>query len=57
MRRKTKSYAELPEGGLWEQLKKRVAQWVSETRSKMGILIMTENDIMTWAKQEGLGEK
>jgi len=56
MRRKTKSYAELPEGKLWEQLKKFVARWISESRTKMRILIMTENDIMEWAKQEGLGE-
>ena len=56
MRRKTKSYAELQEGKLWEQLKKFVARWISESRTKMRILIMTENDIMEWAKQEGLGE-
>ena len=53
--RKNKSYAKLPENELWEKLKKFASQWVyAEARTKMRILIMTEDDIMNWAKLEKL---
>ncbi|MBS7635667.1 hypothetical protein KEJ34_09380 [Candidatus Bathyarchaeota archaeon] len=54
MRRENKSDAKKPEGKLWEKLKKFVERWISEARPKTRILIMTEDDVMNWAKLEGL---